>query len=335
MKLGALFGAIAVAVLVAWMLATDGAWRVLELVGHAGWLGLAAVVLFHILQMLLSAAAWRTLAGLTSPRPGLGSYLTLRWIREAVNNLLPVAQIGGEFVGARLLHRRGVGLSTAVAGAVGDLTVELVTQIAFTLLGLGLMLLTVGDSGLARVVAGVLAGAIAVAVIFIAAQWVGLAHLIEIGMTRLGRMIGLEGFGEEAGIHAALIAIYRSQARLAGAAGYHLASWLLGGIEVCLALHLLGHDVDLSAGLVIESLGQALKAIGFAVPGALGVQEGGYIIVCGLYGLPAELAIALSLVKRLREIVLGLPGLAAWQWFEAKPAAAAAKTSLPSSGAVP
>ncbi|SED15035.1 putative membrane protein [Rhizobiales bacterium GAS191] len=333
MKLGALLGATAVAILVAWMLATDvAAWRILDLVGHAGWLGLAAVVSFHFVQLLFSAGAWRVLSGPTTPRPGLGFYMTARWIREAVNNLLPVAQIGGEFVGARLLHRRGIKLSTAVAGAVGDLTVEMMTQIAFTLLGLGVLLLTVGDSGIARVVASLLVVALAVAIAFVTAQWVGLAHLIEIGMMRLGRMIGWHGFGEEPGLHAALIAIYRVWPRLLRAAFYHFVSWLLGSIEVCLALHLLGHDVDLPAGLVIESLGQALKAIGFAVPGALGVQEGGYIVVCGLYGLSPEVAIALSLVKRLREIVLGLPGLAAWQWLEARPAVA--KASLPSSRAL-
>jgi uncharacterized membrane protein YbhN (UPF0104 family) len=52
------------------------------------------------------------------------------------------------------------------------------------------------------------------------------------------------------------------------------------------------------------------------VPGALGVQEGGYIIVCGAFGLSAELAIALSLLKRLREIMLGIPALIAWQHGE-------------------
>jgi hypothetical protein len=94
MKLGGLFGAGAVAVLVAWMLTTDGAWRILYLVGNVGWLGLAAVVLFHAVQVLFPAAAWRTLAGPTVPRPSLGVHMTVRWIREAVNNLLPVAQIG-------------------------------------------------------------------------------------------------------------------------------------------------------------------------------------------------------------------------------------------------
>jgi uncharacterized membrane protein YbhN (UPF0104 family) len=96
----------------------------------------------------------------------------------------------------------------------------------------------------------------------------------------------------------------------------------LGGVEVCLALHFLGHDVDARAGLVIESLGQAAKAVGFAVPGALGIQEGGYVAVCAIFGLPAELAIALSIVKRMREFILGVPALCAWHWWETRLVAA-------------
>lgn len=333
MKLGAPLGAILLAALVAWMLATDGVWRILYLLANASWIGLAAVVLFHFIQVLFSAAAWRTLAGPTVPRPGLGRYMTVRVIREAVNNLLPVAQIGGEFVGARLLNRDGVRLSSALAGVIGDLTVEMATQIAFTLLGLGLLLLTVGDGGIAGMVASFLLLAIVVAAGFVAAQWVGLARLFEIGLSRFGRITGLDGLGEVAGLHTALIALYRAHRRLLGAAFYHFVSWLLGGVEVCLALHVLGSDVNLAAGLVIESLGQAFKSIGFAVPGALGVQEGGYILVCGLYGLSPELAIALSLVKRLREIALGVPGLVAWRWFEAR--SAVTTVPLPGSGAVP
>jgi uncharacterized membrane protein YbhN (UPF0104 family) len=104
------------------------------------------------------------------------------------------------------------------------------------------------------------------------------------------------------------------------AMAWQMVSWLLGTLEVCLALHFLGHDVGLGAGLAIESLGQALKAVGFAIPGALGVQEGGYVMVCSLFGLPPQVAIALSLMKRLREVVLGVPGIVAWRRMAARQA---------------
>lgn len=328
MRVGALLGFLAGAALSAWLLSSYGVAPILSLLARAGW-GLVPVVLFHLIQIAASAAAWRAIAGPTEPQPSLREFMVLRWVREGVNNLLPVAQIGGEFVAARLLRRRGVPLVRAVAGSVGDLTVEMVTQIAFTLLGLGLLLLTVGDGGVARAALGGIAVAAAAAVGFVAAQNLGLASLVERGLARLGAATGWAGFGEVEGLHRAITQLYRAPRRLLRAAGWHSVSWLLGGVEVCLALHVLGRDVDLGVGLVIESLGQALKAAGFAIPGALGVQEGGLIVVCGLFGVSPELAIALSLVKRLREVTFGVPALLAWQRMEAAP------PPIPAAGATP
>ncbi len=92
--------------------------------------------------------------------------------------------------------------------------------------------------------------------------------------------------------------------------------WLAGVGEVWLALYFLGHPVTLVEALILESLGQAVRSAGFAIPGALGVQEGGLLVLGALVGLPGEVAIGLSLVKRARELTLGLPGLAAWQVAE-------------------
>lgn len=103
-----------------------------------------------------------------------------------------------------------------------------------------------------------------------------------------------------------------------------MVSWLFGGFEACLALHFLGQDVGFVPGLIVESLGHALKSAGFAVPGALGVQEGGYIVICQVFGLSPEMAMALSLMRRLREVGLGVPGLLARYRVEARPVKAPA-----------
>ena len=61
--------------------------------------------------------------------------------------------------------------------------------------------------------------------------------------------------------------------------------------------------------MLIESLMHAVRGAAFAVPGALGAQEGGLIVLCAIFGVPPEAALALSLVKRLPDLVLGVPGL--------------------------
>ena len=288
--------------------------RILEVLAHVGWFGMLVIILFHLPQMLCSALGWRVIAGPGELRPR--TWLLLRWIREAVNNLLPLAQIGGEFVVARLLRRRGVPLGAAIGGTIADLMMEMATQVLFTVFGVVLLVHLVGHTETTQVVVkGLLFAALVVAAAF-AALWLGLAAVIEKAVLRMGRSFGWPASAQVGGLHAALVGCYRSPGRVTAAALWHLVSWLSGGVEVCLVLHFFGHDVGLGGGMIIESLGQAAKAAGFAVPGAIGVQEGGYVIVCRLLGISPEIAIALSLVKRLREVVLGIPGLVLWQRTE-------------------
>jgi putative membrane protein len=320
LKTGGALGAAVGIALSAWLLHSYGAARVFGLLRQAGWFGMTAVIAFHIIQILFSALAWQVISGPTQPRPSLRDYMVLRWIREGVNNLLPVAQIGGEFVAASLLQGRGMALAPAIAGAVADLTMEMVTQIGFTLMGLGVLLHAGLGGGITGTVVNGMIAASLLAGAFLAAQWLGLAAAIEAGLMRLGRLVGWAGTDKVTGLHKALMACYRAPRRVLLAMAWQMVSWLLGTLEVCLALHFLGHDVGLGAGLAIESLGQALKAVGFAIPGALGVQEGGYVMVCSLFGLPPQVAIALSLMKRLREVVLGVPGIVAWRRMAARQA---------------
>lgn len=317
MKRIPIFAGLAGLGLAAWLLHSYGIALILRLLAHAGWAGLLAVIGFHLVQVAFSAAAWRAMAP-EGARLDLAYYGMLRLIREGVNNLLPVAQIGGEVVAARLQQRHGMTLAVSIATTLADLTVEMITQVFFTLLGLCLLLWTTGGGPiLGYSIAGLVAGAAAIGG-FVAAQFLGLAGLVERVFLRLGRSFGWAGTSRVEGLHQALIACYRRTGGMAQAVALHMISWLLGGLEVCIALHVLGHDVGISAGLIIESLGQALKSVGFAVPGALGVQEGGYIVVCGLFHLSPEIAIALSLLKRLREVALGLPSLALWQVLESR-----------------
>jgi len=301
-----------------WLLKSYGIRSIGELIGRAGWLGILAVVAFHGIQVLCSALGWWVIAEPTPPHQQLRTYVLLRWIREAVNNLLPLAQIGGEVVAWRLLRQRGAKLPNAIAGTVADLTLEMVTQALFTLLGVVLLLMSVGDRSMAAAVSGALLVASMLLAALFAALRFGLAEFIENALLRVGRWMGWAGVAHVEGLNQALMGCYRQPAGVARSVLWHMLSWLLGGLEVCLALHFLGADVSIETGLVIESLGQAAKALGFAVPGALGVQEGGYVIVCRAFGLPADLAIALSLIKRLREVVLGVPALILWQHCETR-----------------
>ncbi len=321
LKLATLLGSVFGVALSVWLLKSYGVARILGVLIRVGWIGMIAVVLFHLPQMLFSALAWKLIAASRrEPRPRLRTYVWLRLIREGVNNLLPLAQIGGEIVSARLLQLRGVPLASAIGVTVADLLMEGGTQVLFAVLGVFVLAHVAGHGDAIQLATqGLLLAALAVAAGF-AAVWLGAAALIERALLRLGQSLGWPSAARIGGLNAALVDCYRSPRRGMLAASSHLISWLLGGAEVALVLYFFGRDIDLRTGVVIESLGQAAKSMGFAIPGAAGVQEGGYVLVCGVLGISPEIAIALSLVKRLRELLLGIPGLVLWHRASAKAA---------------
>jgi glycosyltransferase 2 family protein len=96
----------------------------------------------------------------------------------------------------------------------------------------------------------------------------------------------------------------------------HLTCWVASALEVWIALRLAGRALDFAAVLVIESLLYAIRTVAFAIPNAVGVQEGAYILLGGAFGLTPDMAIALSLLKRARDLAIGLPALGAWQALE-------------------
>ncbi|HEY6923151.1 MAG TPA: lysylphosphatidylglycerol synthase domain-containing protein, partial [Steroidobacteraceae bacterium] len=262
---GVLLGGFVGIGLAVWLLSRYGVAPILEVLVRIGWLGMLAILLVHLPRMFCSTLGWQVITRFDGLRSRTRIYFQLRWIREAVNNVLPAAQSGGEFVAARLLPRRGVPLATAIGGTIADLILELAAQVLFTVLGVVLLAQVVGHTGLvATLTNALLFAALIVATVF-AAMWLGLAAVIESAVIRLGRSLGWPATGQVGGLQEALIACYRSPGRVVAGASWHLFAWLLGALEVWLVLHFCGHDIDGGPALIIESLGQAAKAVGFAV----------------------------------------------------------------------
>jgi len=304
--------------LVVWVasLTWNGISSALEHADRALWT-VPVLVALHLAQLLLSSLAWRTLfASMAAPR--LAVFLRLRLIREGIDSLLPVAQIGGEVIGARLLTATGVPAAVAGASVVVDLTIELAGQILFLVAGLAALACLPGQTGWflwLEVVAG--AGLIVAA--FLLAQRHGVLKLIEAAVRGLAnRFPAFQGASIE-GLHAAALGFYGRRALVLQATLIHALSWSLGTAETWLVLQAVGAAVTPLQALVVESLGMAARSAGFAVPAALGVQEGGFMLAAAAVGVSPELALALSLVKRVREIVVGLGGLVLWRVGRKRP----------------
>lgn len=269
----------------------------------------------HLPQILFTALAWRVLLP-PGVRPGIGQMMLLRWYREAANALLPAGAILGQAAAARLLSRRGVPGQMAGATATVDITLEAVSQLFFTLAGIGLLLAGRDSGGLAGFALAGLGIALAGAAAMVLVQRSLPLALIERLLARLSRRWPAIRPEAIRGFQAAILELHADWKRLCAAILFHTLSWVLGAVEIAGVLWLLGHPVSLADALVIEALAQALRNAGFLLPGALAVQEGAIIAAGALVGVPPAAALAAALVRRSREVVFSIPGLIAWQRAE-------------------
>jgi putative membrane protein len=293
-----------------------------DAIGHAmllvGW-GLIPISLFHLLPMSLSALSWRDLYPRTRIL-GVGLMILLRWIRESINGLLPVGGVGGDFIVVRLSYLAGVPGAPAAAAMVVDLTLGVITQLVFVMVGLALLVtrshaptvLAIAWSVLAALAAMMIAVAI-----FLRLQHRGMFEVstkIAGGLLRSQRIADLAG--RAASVDAAVVEVYRDRPRLWRSGIIRLAGWMAGAGEIWLTLYFFGQPISGTDAFILESLSAGVRAVAFIVPGALGILEGSFIIFGPLFGLPPQTSLMVSLVKRVRELALGLPGLAVWQLVE-------------------
>jgi uncharacterized membrane protein YbhN (UPF0104 family) len=110
--------------------------------------------------------------------------------------------------------------------------------------------------------------------------------------------------------------LYARRTNVLASGQVHALGWLIGTAEVWIALRFMGIPVSVNEAVVIESLVQAVRGAAFAIPGALGAQEAGLILLCGMFSIPPDQALALSLIKRAADLIVGVPGLIALQILE-------------------
>jgi len=293
------------------LLAWQGLGSVTGALAAAGW-GLVLVAAFHVVPLALDAGAIAVLFG-KDERVDQRDALLARWTGESVNSLLPAGQIGGPVAMVRQLGQRGMSMRNAAAAITVSTTLQAVAQIVFAVFGIVLFSAYASngaprDLGVAALIAtAVLGGLIA---LFYVAQRRGLfGRLLRLASKVFGKRDWSALATRADAIDEAVKSLYARRGRVAASFALSLAGWLVGTVGVWLALRFLGHPVGWIDALLLESIGQAIRGAAFAIPGSLGVQEGGYLLLAPLVGLPPEAALALSLAKRAREILLGLPGL--------------------------
>ena len=294
-------------------------WSGLDAVGHAfssvGW-GILLVVLARAVTVSVAGVGWWLLFP-SKLRPPLQTCVVVRFLREAANALLPLGQVGGDLLGAGLLTlRAAVRAALATASVIVDILVQAATQLLFAVLGLLVLFALEADQTLTHVAAvGLAIGAVAL-VGFYLAQRCGGQRILRWAMGVLTCDLKGRVLVTIDAVYQDLAMIYAARFGLVASSLVHMAGWIVGVAEVLIVFAFMGHPVSVAEALVIESLLHAIRGAAFAIPGALGAQEGGLVLLCAAFGIPAEQAIALSLVKRAADLALGAPALLCWQTLE-------------------
>lgn len=295
---------------------TVGLREVLAAMGSIGVIGMAAFVAWSVGVLGLLGMAWLAVA------PGeaidhLPRFVWARTTREAATDILPFSQLGGLVVGARTLAAAGVPQPVLYASMIADMTTEMAAQLIFTLGGVAMLLLVLTHApmqhGLVPLALGGVAAMLGLMLAFVLAQGPVLRLAGKLGARILPGSVAMT----EA-IRTHLDAVYRRPRRVITAFLCNLAAWAASAGGAWIALRFMGSTTPLWAVLMIEALIFTLRSVAFAIPGAIGVQEAAYVLIGPLVGMPPATALALSLLKRARDLLIGVPALIVWQAGEAR-----------------
>jgi putative membrane protein len=291
-----------------------GLGNVTTAISRIGWPEFGLIVGWQLVLFVILGLAWDMITpAQTMRRPWV--LVWGRMVRDAASNCLPFSQVGGFIFGARAVTLHGVPWQTATASTVVDVTAEFLAQIAFAGIGLGILLARAPRSALAVPVEVGIGLAVVACFAFVWLQK-GAAPMFA----KIGRRIAGNWFDDAQErvdvLQAELGLIYGHTGKLALGFVGHLIGWIGTGLAGWIGYHALGVPIDFDDALAIEALLSAAAALAFLVPVNAGVQEAGYAGLGAIFGVPPELSLGVSLVRRARDIAIGVPVLLLWQFVE-------------------
>jgi putative membrane protein len=267
--------------------------------------GLLVLVVLHVPIVALMGFAWWLVSG-ADPPASSSRFVWARFVREAAAEVLPFLQVGGIVFGLRALGRGRVIAVGAVSAAI-DGIIELTAKLPYTLAALVTLLALAPQLRLTRLlsVALVVSG-IVVAILLLARR------SLSASLDAMVRAISarwptiLKDHLDGCDVRACFDRLLSHRRRLWSGFALHLCCWFLGAAEVWVVFRLLGVDLSWLQALAIDGTVVGLRAFGFLIPGAAGVQEASYMLVAAVFGISPAIALAASFARRARDLVLGI-----------------------------
>ena len=305
-----LFALIGIAVF-AWLLVREGVGEIVTVFSLVSF-SIFWVAAYRIIPITIDALGWRQLFA-RGTKPCFSELVKARWLAESVNTLLPVGQIGGHYLRARIIGKSNKSGNESSATVMVDFTIGLWTQIVFTILGLILLLQSTGrQNGAMGIMVGVVVAFVLVSGFFFS-QKAGLFGFIAYSINWLLRKKkSSDLFGNARNLDQKITEIYGRKVKLFTCLVWRLVGWITKSGENWLFLYFAGVPITIWNAIILESISTAFRSAAFFIPGGLGIQDGGLLFIGALLGLGPDNILALALAKRFRELAVGVPGLLWW-----------------------
>ena len=304
--------------------AKAGIQPVMEALGKVGVGGFFLLVLIQLVLDVGLGIAWKAAV----PQIGLARLTGARFVRDAAGACLPFSQLGGMVLGvratlaghqARDVDGEDLHWPEGVAANLVDITTEVLGQIAFILVAI---LCLVGHQGAARFIWPLMGGMVLLSLGiagFIWTQHRG-GSMVRKAAMFFGRHIASDWreslIGNTDIFQARLESLWGRPDRIMLGAIIHFSCWVGGAAATWTALELLGAHIGFLSALAIEGVVCGIMSAGFLVPAALGVQEAAYVALGLIFGVDSQISLSLSLLRRGRDILIGIPVLLGWQAVE-------------------
>ena len=296
---------------------------------------LPLILLPQLVTNLFKTEAWRI--AFPRRRPRFGLLFPVRLAGEAVNETTPTGTMGGEALKAYLLVQAGAGVPVE-EGFVAVVVAK--TALVASLAGFigGALVLACAFGGMSTSMLALLA----LLALYMATSTAGFMWAQVRGMFRMGgRALAWLGLGDRVSasadrLDADLRWFYRERrGQATGVFALSLVGWATGSLETWLMLALLDSPVSLLTALVIEAGATGVRAVGFLIPGSIGILEGGLVGIFALLGLGSGTGLAFGVARRFREAVWILIGYVCLALMRGPKSPAAAQPGTPDPSPAP
>lgn len=287
-----------------------GPGNIYEAAAGLGPVALCVILIPSLVMYAVEAYGWKITLGPSGQAVPFLRVLAVRTAGEVVNMTTPTAYVGGEPLKAYLLQKSGVPMVEGLASVVIAKTTMTIAQVLFILLGIALGFWILGAQGSSGqvVAAGLLSiGLLAFGTVaFVFVQRRGLFTWILETLRKLGIRISFLETREEKlrELDQTILNFYtRHQAAFYASTGLYFLGWLAEALEVFVIIYYLGGPADVWSAISIGALSVFIKGGTFFIPGSLGAQDAGNLLLLQAFGYSDVTGITFALLRRFRELV--------------------------------